>query len=76
MYIHQIVVTFTLFLDHLVYQPKSLVQSCFGRRRRWHWRRRLHPSPSHIVKHHIWYTYAPMSLIYAHQILVILTYSF
>ena len=24
-----------VFLVHLVYQQKSLIQSCFGRRRRW-----------------------------------------
>ena len=63
------------FLAHLVYQPKSLIQSCFVRCHCWchpaSVLASVHTSPWHIVRHrkfHTWYTYAHMSPIYAHQI--------
>ena len=55
-----------LFLAHLVYQPKNLIQSCFV-----HCASlvlvsvSVHTSPSHRIKQklHTWYRYAPLSCI-------------
>ena len=72
------------FLAHLVYQPKSLIQSCFVRRRRRHWYHRCLCTPPlatglDIETSYLVYicTYAPHSPKYIHiKYLVILRCSF
>ena len=60
------------FLAHLVYQPKSLLQSCFVRC--WHCPAlvssvlSLHTSPWYMARHRNFILGAHMSPIYAHQI--------
>ena len=49
------IVDFTDFLAHLVFQPKSLIQSCFVHHHRWHCSASasasVHTSPWHMVRH-------------------------
>ena len=76
-----------LFLAHLVYQPKSPVQSCFVRHHRWHCPLlalvlallSVHTSPCHRVRHRnfIFDIHMHMCPPYMHiRYLVILTCSF
>ena len=63
-------------LAHLVYQPKSIIQSCFACHHHWHHPAlasvslSVHTSPWHMVRHRnfILGTHMHMSPIYAHQI--------
>ena len=73
------------FLAHLVYQPKSLIQSCFVHRRRWHRPvsasavLSVHTSPWHMVRHRnfILGTHMHICPPYMHiKYLMILTCSF
>ena len=76
------------FLVHLVYQPKSLIQSCFVRRH-WHWLQHrpvlvlalvsVHTSPWHRVIHRNFIFGIPMHICHPHmhiKYLVIPTCSF
>ena len=59
------------FRAHLVYKPTSLLQSCFVHRASSSALvSSVHTPPSYKVRQklHIWYTYALMALVYAHQI--------
>ena len=62
-------IVFLWFLAHSVYRPKSLVQSCFVRRKSLASLVSVHTSPGCRIrqKFHIWYTYTPIPLIYTHQ---------